>query len=139
MSQMPQTMERRPGLVTFAAIMMFLLAGFALTFALVEFWNAVWVGLNTYVTFGWNLWLWGIVDAVIAVIAFFAGVDILRGGPFGQIAGIVIAALSAIRWFVYLPAAPWLAAVIIVVDVLIIYGLVAHSEYFTGSREPGMM
>ena len=139
MSQMSQALGRRPGLVTFAAIMMFLLAGFQLTFALVEFWNATWIALNAYGSFGGYLWLWGILDALFALVAFYAGYDILRGGPYGQIIGILIAGFSAIRWFFYLPAAPWIGVVIIAVDILIIYGLVAHGEYFTGSSSADKM
>lgn len=135
--QMSQALGRRPGLVTFAAIMMFMLAGFQLVFALVEFWNATWFALNVYGTFGGRLWLWGILDLIFALIAFAAGADILRGGTFGQIVGILIAAFSAIRWFFYLPAEPWIAAVVIAVDVLIIYGLVAHGEYFNQAGTPG--
>jgi hypothetical protein len=128
---MSQTLGRRPGLVTFAAIMMFLLAGFQLTFALVEFWNASWVALTVYGSFGGRLWMWGILDALFAAVAFYAGAELLRGGSFGQIMGLVIASFSAIRWFFYLPAAPWIAVVIIAIDILIIYGLVAHAEYFS--------
>ena len=83
MAQMSQALGRRPGLVTFAAIMMFLLAGFELTFALVEFWNATWIGLTVYGSFGGRLWLWGILDTVFALVAFYAGFDILRGGGYG--------------------------------------------------------
>jgi hypothetical protein len=122
--------KQRPGLVTFAAIMMFLLAGFQAMYAILEFANATWVAVNVAGTFGGALWLWGIIDAAFAVVAVSAGADLLRGGQFGRTFGLVIASLSAIRWFFYIPAAPWTAVVVIVVNILIIYGLVAHSEYF---------
>ncbi len=133
MSQVSETLGRRPGLVTFAAIMMFLLGGFELTFAIVEFMNAAWIGASVYGYFGGYLWIWGILDGIFAIIAIYAGGDLLRGGVFGQMLGIGIAGFSAIRWFFYLPAAPWLAAVIIAIDILVIYGLVAHQEYFRES------
>jgi hypothetical protein len=128
---MSQALARRPGLVTFAAIMMFLLGGFELTFALVEFANAAWVVANVYGSFGGYLWLWGILDALFAFAAFYAGYDLLRGGTFGQVFGILVAGFSAIRWFFYLPAAPWLAVVIIALDILIIYGIVVNADYFS--------
>jgi hypothetical protein len=128
---MPVASPRRPGLVTFAAVMIALLGGFELTFALMEFWHATWIALSVYGTFGGWLWIWGILDLAFALVAFYAAFDILRGGIFGQTIGIAIAALSAIRWFFYLPAAPWLGAVVIAIDILIIYALVAHADYFT--------
>jgi hypothetical protein len=120
-----------PGLVTFAAVMMFLLGGFQLTWAIVEFANASWIAANIYGSFGGYLWLWGILDVIFALAAFYAGYDLLRGGRFGQVFGLMVAGLSAIRWFFYLPAAPWVGIVMIAIDVLIIYGLVAHAEYFS--------
>jgi hypothetical protein len=114
--------------------MMFILGGFELTFAILEFSNASWISLSTYGSFGGYLWVWGIIDSLFALIAIYAGADLLRGGIFGQVVGIGIAGVSAIRWFFYLPAAPWLAIVIIAIDVLVIYGLVAHQEYFSEAR-----
>ena len=131
MSKRPQALPQRPGLVTFAGIMMFLLGGFELSLALLEFLRAPLLLDATYGEFGGFLWIWGIVDVLIAAIAIYAGYDILRGGEIGRIIGIVIASVSAIRWFFYLPAAPLLGIVTLIIDVLIIYALVAHSEYFS--------
>ena len=95
MASVPQTMERRPGLVTFAAIMLFLVAGFQIVWALVEFANALWIranyGVNGYVAFGSSLWLWGAIDIILAGVAIYAGYDLLRGGRFGQVVGLIIA------------------------------------------------
>jgi hypothetical protein len=120
----------RPGLVTFAAIMMFILAGFQLVWAIVEFANAAWLSSVTYGNFNGYLWLWAILDLLVAAAAFYAGYDILRGGTFGRVFGVVVAGISAIRWFFYLPAAPWIGIVMIAVDIIIIYALVSHSEFF---------
>lgn len=135
MSQLSHTLARRPGLVTFAAIMLFLLGGFEVIWAIVQFSNAAWIAGATYGSFGGYLWLWGILDLLFAAVAFYAGYDVLRGGSFGQVVGTLIASLSAIRWFFYIPAAPWMAAVIIAIDLLVIYGLVAHSDYFGVTSE----
>ena len=124
------TSRRRPGLVTFAASMMFLLGAFQLLFAIEEFARAAWIAANIEGTVGGPLWVWGIVDAVFAIAALYAGYDLLQGGRFGQLFGLIVASLSAIRWFFYIPAAPWAAVIAIVVDVLIIYGLTVHSDYF---------
>jgi hypothetical protein len=134
MSQVSHAIARRPGLVTFASIMLFVFAGFQFTWALIEFFQGAGIAAYTYGTFGGYLFLWGILDALFGVVAFYAGVDVFRGGTFGQVAGLVIASVSAIRWFFYLPAMPWMAVVIIAVDVLVIYALVAHSDYFRTTR-----
>jgi hypothetical protein len=119
-------------MVTFAAIMLFLLFGVQAVVALMEFFAGTWLLLNPNVPGGF-LWIWGIIDVLFALIPLYAALDILRGGEVGRIIGIVIAVISAIRWFFYLPLAPIAALVIIAVDILIIYALVAHSEYFERS------
>jgi hypothetical protein len=123
-----------PGLVAFAAIMMFVLGAFQLVWAIVEFVNAAWLSSVTYGNFNGHLWLWGILDTIVALAAFYAGYDILRGGTFGRVFGIVVAGVSAFRWFFYLPAAPVIGIVMIAVDIIIIYALVAHGEFFRSAR-----
>jgi hypothetical protein len=114
--------------------MLFVLGGFHVIFALNEFANAAWIAANVYGTWGGPLWLWGILDLVFAGLIFFAGYDLLRGGTFGRMFGLVMATVSAIRWFFYLPWAPVLAMVVIAIDVLIIYGLTMASDYFHSAQ-----
>ena len=109
---------------------MFLLAAFQLIFAIVEFYNAAWFAQTIYGTFSDRLWLWGIIDLVVAAVAAYAGYDLLRGGTFGRIVGLIAAAIIGVRWFFYLPADPWEGIVMIALAVLVMYGLVANSEYF---------
>ena len=122
--------NQRPGLVTFAAVMLLLLFGLQAVVAIMEFFAGTWLIFSPASVPGGLLWLWAIIDVLFALIPLYAALDILRGGQVGRIIGIVIALFSAMRWFFYLPLAPIAAIVIIGVDILIIYALVAHSEYF---------
>jgi hypothetical protein len=120
----------RPGLVTFAAAMMFILGGFHVVLAISEFANSTWVLSRLDVElFIPILIIWGIIDLVIGLIALFAGISILRGGAFGWFMGGLVAILGAVRWLFYIPVSPVLAVVIIVLDVLVIYGLAKHMDY----------
>src|SRR4051812_40816903 len=76
-----------------------------------------------------NFILWGVLDLVIALIALYAGVDLLRGGAFGIVMGYLFAGLAAIRWFFVIPAAPILAVVVIALCVMVIYALATHPDY----------
>ena len=118
----------RPGMVTFAAVMMFLVAGFEALSALLAFAGTGWwvtdMGNLVYA----NFVLWGIVDLIIALIAVYAGIDLLRGGAYGLVMGYLFAGLGAIRWLFVIPAAPVLAVVVIALCVMVIYGLAKYSE-----------
>ena len=123
----------RPGMVTFAAVMMFVVAGLEALTALLAF-----AGTGWWVTKAGNLVyanfvVWGIVDSIIALIALYAGIDLLRGGPFGLGMGYLFAVVSAIRWLFVIPAAPVLAVVIIALCVMVVYALATHSDYAEGA------
>ncbi len=119
-----------PTLVFFAGVLILLMGGFEVVWAVVEFLNVAWLATVTYGDFNGLLWLWAILDLILAAAFVYAGYDILRGGTFGRVVGIIVAAVSALRWFFYLPASPWIGVVMIAVDIIIIYALVAHGEYF---------
>jgi hypothetical protein len=121
--------EHRPGLLTFAAVVMFMVAGFEALSAILAF-----AGTGWWVTEAGNLVyanfvLWGIVDSIIALIALFAGIDLLRGGGFGRGMAYVFAVVGAIRWLFVIPAAPVLAVVVIALCVMVIYALSKDSDY----------
>jgi hypothetical protein len=123
------TIARRPGMLTFAAVVMFMVAGFEALSAILAF-----AGTGWWVTEAGNLVyanfvLWGIVDSIIALIALFAGIDLLRGGGFGRGMAYVFAVVGAIRWLFVIPAAPVLAVVVIALCVMVIYALSKDSDY----------
>jgi hypothetical protein len=124
----------RPGLVTYAAIMLFTLGGFHLLVAISEFADSTWVLSRLDVElFIPILLIWGVIDLLIGAIALYAGFSIIRGGAFGGTAGIFFATMGIIRWLLYIPVAPVLAVVVIALDMLVIYGLVRHYDYFQTS------
>ena len=120
---------RRPGMLTFAAVMMFMVAGFEALAALLAFAGTGWwvtdMGNLVYT----NFVVWAIVDSIIALIALYAGVDLLRGGTFGAVTGYLFAVVGAVRWLFVIPAAPVLALVVITLCVMVIYGISASSDY----------
>jgi hypothetical protein len=119
------TVARRPGMVTFAAVVMFMVAGFEALAALLAFAGTGWWVTDAGNLVYANFVLWGIVDSIIALIALYAGIDLLRGGGFGR----GMAYVFAIRWLFVIPAAPVLAVVVIALCVMVIYALATHSDY----------
>jgi hypothetical protein len=123
----------RPGVLTFAAVIMFVVAGLEALSALLAFAGTGWwvtsMGDLVYA----NFVVWGIVDLVIALIALYAGIDLLRGGTFGRGMGYLFAVVGAIRWLFVIPAAPVLAVVVIALCVMVVYALAKHSDYAEGA------
>jgi hypothetical protein len=124
------TTRRRPGMLTFAAVIMFVVAGFEALSALLAFagtgWWATVEGDLVYA----NFVFYGILDLIIGLIALYAGIDILRGGTYGLLVGYLFAVVGTLRWLFAIPAAPVLSVVIIALCVMVVYGLAKHSDYF---------
>ena len=120
---------RRPGMLTFAAVVMFMVAGFEALSALLAFMGTGWWVTDAGNLVYANFILWGIIDLLIALIALYAGIDLLRGGGFGRGMAYVFAIVGAIRWLFVIPAAPILAVVVIALCVMVIYALAKDSDY----------
>jgi len=119
-------------MLTFAAVVMFMVAGFEALSALLAFAGTGWwvteMGNLVYT----NFVLWGVVDLLIALIALYAGIDLLRGGGFGRGMAYVFAIVGAIRWLFVIPAAPILAVVVIALCVMVVYALAKDRDYSQG-------
>ncbi len=124
------TEERRPGLVTFAGVMLFVLAAFYTIAAITEWSNSVWLYQRDFSVAGSHLVFWGFVDIGLALLSAYGGYLLIIGRRAGQTLGFLFAGISFVRWMFYIPADPWLAIAILLVDGLIIYGLAAHDEWF---------
>lgn len=123
--------RKRPGIVTYAAIMMFVLAGFALIAALAalitpEGFDGFWIQTHTV-----GLVAYGLFDLIVAVGAFYAGRRILEGGILGFGLGLIFAAMGAARWFLLIVSAPVVALVVSFLWFLVIVGLLMNVDYFS--------
>ena len=118
---------RRPGVLTFAAVVMFIVAGFQLLAGLLAFAGTGWWVTDAGNLVYTNYVFWGIVDSIIALIALYAGIDLLRGGAFGVGMGYLFAVVGAIRWLFVIPAAPVLSVVVIALCIMVIYRLAEYS------------
>lgn len=126
---------RRPGLVTFACVMMGALAAFFVVAAIVEWSNSAWLYDKSYSVAGSQLVFWGFVDFALALLSAYVAYALAAGQRSGQVLGFVFAGISMVRWLFYIPADPWLALSILVIDGLVIYGLAANDDYFARLAE----
>lgn len=70
-----------------------------------------------------DMTVWGWTHVVIGVLSAIVAVGILRGTSWGYVAGMIIAGLSAIANFAFLPLYPFWAIIVIALDVLVIHAL----------------
>jgi hypothetical protein len=75
-----------------------------------------------------GLTLWGIIYVLLGATQLGAAYLIGRGRRSGQLLGIVLACLSATNAMFTFGAYPIWAAVILTLDVLVLYGLAVHGD-----------
>jgi len=69
---------------------------------------------------------WGWVHLIVGVVFLATGGGLAFGQPWARVAGIVLAALSAVINFTFLPAAPVAVTLIVAIDVFLIYAISVH-------------
>lgn len=81
---------------------------------------------KTLVTFDFTTWGW--IHLILGAVLISAASSVAHGGMWGRVVGIIVASLSAIANFVFLPAYPIWAVMTIIVDILIIYAIAVHGK-----------
>jgi len=123
------TGKRLPGWILFAVVLMFIVAAFNLLSGISIWLNADWLaGLK--MDMGDNLWIVGVVDLVIAAGCLVAGFSLLKGGKFGYYWAMIFAVCNAVKWFFMIPGQPFTALLVVALDMLIIFALIANPEWF---------
>ena len=79
---------------------------------------------------------WGWIHLVLGLIAVATGIGLLVGQTWAELVGIVIASLSAINSFAFLPYYPFWAMAIIAFDVFVIWALCCPARRTRTSTEP---
>jgi hypothetical protein len=69
---------------------------------------------------------WGWVALIFGAIIVAAGIGVLGGATWARIVGVFVAGLNMVFQFAYLDHSPFWSFTMIVVDILVIYGLIAH-------------
>ncbi len=71
---------------------------------------------------------WGWVHLLLGLLVLFAGFAVLSGQTWGRVIAIILAILSALANFAFIPVYPFWAITIIALDVFIIWALAAHGR-----------
>jgi hypothetical protein len=123
-----QDLETRSGWGVFAAIVLFSVGFLRIISGISYLADSNKVNDLTLGLFGDSLWAWGLWDLGIGIIALYAGYSLLGGGTFGKVVAYLWAVLVIVNSFLIIGLAPWFAAGMIALAVLVVYGLASTSE-----------
>jgi hypothetical protein len=77
-----------------------------------------------------DLAFWGVVMLIIGLLQLLTAYLLYVGNAMGAVLGIFLASLSLIAQLFFLPAFPIWSIIIMVVDLLVIYGLTVYGDAF---------
>ena len=114
------------GWVAFAGVMLAILGILNFIYGIAAIGDAHFYVANAqYVISDLNTWGW--IVMIIGAVQFLAALAIFGGSTWGKWVGIASAGCNAIAQLLFLPSYPFLSLALFAVDVLVIYGLVAHA------------
>jgi len=111
------------GLSFFAGVLLIVGGGFQSLEALAAIVNDEYLVVAPNYIYTFDLTAWGWIHLLIGLALVAIGICLLLGQGWALIAGMVVAAVSALINFTWLPYSPFWAILVIVVDVLVIWAL----------------
>jgi hypothetical protein len=123
-----RTVGLAAGLVFFAAIMMFLAGMFQAFTGLVAIFNDDFYVATEEYLLKFDQTTWGWVHLILGLVVTAAGVGLMSGRTWARAVAIVLALISAIVTFGFLPYYPLWALIIIALDVAVVWAVAAHGR-----------
>jgi hypothetical protein len=116
------------GFILFAGLMMIMVGIWqALEGVIGIFENEFYVATRNYL-FQFDATTWGWIHLLLGLLVAFAGWGLLSGQTWARTVAIILAVLSAIANFLWLPYYPFWALLIIAVDIFVIWAIAAHGR-----------
>ena len=134
----PTTRERSGwvGWLVYAGIMMIMVGSFQAIDGLVAlFKNEVYVVRPDGLVVNVDYTVWGWVHLLVGILLIAAGAAVFSGRLWGRTIGVIAAIVSAVLNFAFVPAYPVWSLLIITIDVIVVYALIAHGGELRESRE----
>ena len=117
------------GWIAFAAVMMILLGFFHAIQGLVALLDdKTFLIADSGLTVSVSYTTWGWVHLIGGIIIVLAGISLFAGRMWARIVGVILAFVSAIANIAFLSAYPIWSAIMIVLDILIIWALTVHGS-----------
>ena len=119
------------GFISFAGIVLILAGIFHVIDGIVGLVNNDFYVKTDNWVFKFNVTSWGWIHILLGIIAILAGVGLFSGAIWARTVAVIVAAVSIIANFVWLPYYPWWAVLVIVLDFFVIWAVVLHGRDVT--------
>ena len=116
------------GWAVFAGVMMILIGGFHAIQGFAAILKDNFYAVTPNYIFEFNVTTWGWIHLIAGIIVVLAGFGVFSGSVWARTVGVIVAFISAVVNFAWLPYSPVWSVIVITVDVLVIYALIVHGR-----------
>jgi hypothetical protein len=120
--------SRMTGWVALAAMLMIVQGVINFIYGLAALANAHWYAYAQGTVYWLNISNWGWAVLLVGLLLIMSGFLLWSGNMFGRIMGVIFAVASFIANLNYFPVAPAWTTLALVLDVVIIYAILAHGK-----------
>ena len=114
------------GWIAFAGVIMIIGGSLNLFHGIVAAVNDDWAGFTNRENAFFDVSQWGWIHIIIGAVVLLAGIGVFSGNVLARTVGVIVAAISLVANFFYIPVFPLWALTIMVIDMLVIWALTAH-------------
>ncbi|MEX2274024.1 MAG: hypothetical protein WEA10_00445 [Actinomycetota bacterium] len=116
------------GWTTFAAFMLILIGSFHIIAGLVAIVDDTFYAVTKEYVFQFDASTWGWIHLILGIVVLLAGFGLFSGAVWARMVGVIVALISAIAGFAWLPWYPVWGIVFITIAVAVIWSLTAHGR-----------
>jgi hypothetical protein len=116
------------GWIVFAGVMMIIAGSLNVFYGVVAAVNDDWVGWTNRQNAFLDVSQWGWVHIIVGLIVLLSGIGLFSGNILARTVAVIIASISLVVNFFFIPVYPLWALTVITVDALVIWALTAHGR-----------
>ena len=124
----PQYSSGAVGVTVFAGVLMIMIGVFHAIQGLVALFNDEFYVLGEEYVFKFDVTTWGWIHLILGVVVALAGAGMFRGAVWARTVAVVMASVSMVASFVWLPYYPLWSILIIALDVFVIWAAILHGR-----------
>ncbi|MHB8792483.1 MAG: DUF7144 family membrane protein [Thermoleophilia bacterium] len=130
-THMHETSSWAIGYTAFAGLMMVLIGFFHALAGIAAIWENQFYAVTDNYIFQFDVTTWGWIQLIGGAVVLLAGFGVFSGALWARIVGVIVAAISGLISFMFLPYSPVWSILIIAVDVAVIWALTTHGQDIT--------
>lgn len=123
---------RWTGWVAFAGVMLIIGGILNAFYGLIAVLNDEWVVWGNRASVYLDISQWGWIHLIMGLVVVLAGVGVFSGNFLARSVGVIAASASLITNFAFVPAYPIWSLVVVAIDVIVIWALIAHGKEMQG-------